>query len=204
MSPVFGWILSLHWRTAMDGAHKRQRQLRGVVVGDAVEAGAKRQRVQRGVAAAGRKGQATQIGAAAANNISAEVREEVAKAMEAGSSLVQASIEHLETAERSWDKWIVEHGIVVRKFPTEVQVLSYMYEMSRTRQRECLAQRGKRRRGGQKRSVRNYVAELGNNRWVSAGRFANAVEHSGAQEARPAARAMRAAHPRRLAAQRRF
>ena len=100
MSPVFGWILSLHWRTAMDGAHKRQRQLRGVVVGDAVEAGAKRQRVQRGVAAAGRKGQATQIGAAAANNISAEVREEVAKAMEAGSSLVQASIDYRALGDR--------------------------------------------------------------------------------------------------------
>ena len=79
MSAVFWLILSAHWRMPMDGAHKRQRQLRGVVVGDAVEAGAKRQRVQRGVAAAGRKGQATQIGAAAANNISAEVREEVAK-----------------------------------------------------------------------------------------------------------------------------
>ena len=41
-----------------------------------------------------------------------------------------------------------------------------MSEKSRTRQRECLAQRGKRRKGGDKVSVRNYVAELGNNRWM--------------------------------------
>ena len=77
----------------------------------------------------------------------------------------QASLEHLETAERSWDKWVAEHGVVIKNYPTEVQVLSYMAEMSRTRQRECLAQRGKRRAGGQKGSVRNYVSEMGNNRW---------------------------------------
>ena len=65
----------------MDGAHVKQRRLRDVVVGDSAEAGAKRQRIQRGVAAAGRKGQATQIGAADGNNISAEIRREVARAM---------------------------------------------------------------------------------------------------------------------------
>ena len=41
----------------------------------------------------------------------------------------------------------------------------YMSEMSRSRQRVCLAQRGKRRVGGQKSSVCNYVAEMGNNLW---------------------------------------
>ena len=46
-----------------------------------------------------------------------------------------------------------------------MQVLSYMSEMSRSRQRVCLAQRGKRREGAQKSSVRNYVAEMGNNLW---------------------------------------
>ena len=40
-----------------------------------------------------------------------------------------------------------------------------MSQQSRTRQRECLTQRGTRRQGGQKGSVRNYVAELANNRW---------------------------------------
>ena len=40
-----------------------------------------------------------------------------------------------------------------------------MSAMSRTRQRECLAQRGKRRKGRQKSVVRNYVAEMGNNLW---------------------------------------
>ena len=131
-------------RTAMDGAHKRQRWTSDLVVGDEGEAGAKRQRVQHGVAAAGRKGQATQIRAAAGAGIPAEVRKEVAKAMEAGSALVQASLEHLETAERSWDKWVAENAVVIKKFPTEVQVLSYMSQMSRSRQRECLAQRGTR------------------------------------------------------------
>ena len=111
-------------RTAMDGAHKRQRWTSDLVVGDEGEAGAKRQRVQHGVAAAGRKGQATQIRAAAGAGIPAEVRKEVAKAMEAGSALVQASLEHLETAERSWDKWVAENAVVIKKFPTEVQVLS--------------------------------------------------------------------------------
>ena len=44
----------------MEGAHKRQRRTSDLVAGDEGEAGAKRQRVQNGVAAAGRKGQATQ------------------------------------------------------------------------------------------------------------------------------------------------
>ena len=143
----------------MEGAHKRQRQTSDLLVGDEGEAGEKRQRVQRGVGASGRRGQATQIRAASGKGISAQVRQDVAKAMQAGSALVQASLEHLETAERSWDKWAREHGIVIKNYPTEVQVLSYMAQMSRTRQRECLAQRGKRRSGGQKGSVRNYVSQ---------------------------------------------
>ena len=158
-----GSVLQAH--TAMEGAHKRQRQTSDLLVGDEGEAGEKRQRVQRGVGASGRRGQATQIRAAPGKGISAQVRQDVAKAMQAGSALVQASLEHLETAERSWDKWVREHGIVIKNYPTEVQVLSYMAQMSRTRQRECLAQRGKRRSGGQKGSVRNYVSEMGNNRW---------------------------------------
>ena len=58
-----------------------------------------------------------------------------------------------------------ERHCVIEQYPTEVQMLSYMSQMSRSRQRECLAQRGKRRAGGQKGSVRNYVAEMGNNLW---------------------------------------
>ena len=90
----------------MDGAHKRQRRTSDLVVGDEGEAGAKRQRVQNGVAAARRKGQATQIRAASPGTVPVEVRTEVAKAMQDGSALVQASLEHLQTAERSWDKWV--------------------------------------------------------------------------------------------------
>ena len=55
---VVGFVAQM--RTAMEGAHAQQRQLRDVLVGDAAEAAATRQRVQRGVAAAGHKGQAMQ------------------------------------------------------------------------------------------------------------------------------------------------
>ena len=67
------------------GSQERQRRTSDLVVGDEGEAGAKRQRVQNGVAAAGRKGQATQIRAASLGTVSVEVRKEVAKAMQAGS-----------------------------------------------------------------------------------------------------------------------
>ena len=137
----------------MDGAHKRQRRTTDLVVGDEGEAGAKRHRVQHGVAAAGRKGQATAIRAASLGTVPVEVRTEVAQAMQAGSALVQASLEHLQTAERSWDKWVADHSVRVNNYPSDVQVLSYMSEMSRSRQRVCLAQRGKRREGAQKSSV---------------------------------------------------
>ena len=107
---VVGFVAQM--RTAMEGAHAQQRQLRDVLVGDAAEAAATRQRVQRGVAAAGRKGQAMQI---TTNKVPAEVRKEVAKAMQTGAALVQASIEHLDTAERSWDNWINERSVVVKR-----------------------------------------------------------------------------------------
>ena len=42
----------------MEGAHKRQRRTSDLAVGDNGEAGAKRQRVQRGVAASGRRDRA--------------------------------------------------------------------------------------------------------------------------------------------------
>ena len=38
--------------------------------------------------------------------------------------------------------------------------------MSRERQRMCLAQRGKRRKGGQRNVVRNYVSEMANNQFL--------------------------------------
>ena len=150
----------------MDGAHAKQRVTAEAVYADKQEAAAKRQGVQHGVAASGRKGQATSIRAASNGTVPKAVQDEVARAMKSSSALVQASLEHLETAERSWEKWLSENNIVVKRYPTEVQVLSYMSQMSRTRQRECLAQRGTCRKGNQKSSVRNYVAEMGNNLWV--------------------------------------
>ena len=62
-----GSVLQAH--TAMEGAHKRQRQTSDLLVGDEGEAGEKRQRVQRGVGASGRRGQATQIRAASGKGI---------------------------------------------------------------------------------------------------------------------------------------
>ena len=91
--------------------------------------------------------------------------EDAEAAMTAGNALVQASVEHLEEAERSWDKYVKESGSKIRGFPTEKQVLMYLSYMSRTRERECLAQRGKRRKGRQRRVARNYVSEMANNRW---------------------------------------
>ena len=41
----------------------------------------------------------------------------------------------------------------------------YLSYISRTRERECLAQRGKRRKGRQRSVARNYVSEMANNRW---------------------------------------
>ena len=47
---VVGFVAQM--RTAMEGAHAQQRQLRDVLVGDAAEAAATRQRVQRGLLSA--------------------------------------------------------------------------------------------------------------------------------------------------------
>ena len=88
----------------MEGAHKRQRQLTDVLVGDKAEADTRRLRAQHGAAAAGRRGQSIQ--AACARNGVPDMKvlaKDAEAAMKAGNALVQASVEHLEEAERSWD-----------------------------------------------------------------------------------------------------
>ena len=153
----------------MEGAHTGGRALKaGVVVGSKASAKEQRQRAQSGAAAAGRRGQATKLVRTSEKNQSkqgAAIAKEVARAMKQGSALVQAAVEHLETAERSWDRFVSQGGHVIDGWPTEVQVVTYMSTMSRERQRMCLAQRGKRRKGVQKNAVRNYVAEMANNLW---------------------------------------
>ena len=154
----------------MEGAHKGGRTLKEVVVGSKAEAAARRQRAQQGAAAAGRVGQAVKrarekSSPSANSKEDKEVAAEVARSMKKSNGLVQAAVEHLETAERSWDKFVSESGIVVDGFPSEEQMLTYMSKMSRQRQRMCLAQRGTRRKGVQKNAVRNYVAEMANNLW---------------------------------------
>ena len=152
----------------MEGAHRGGRRVKGGVVGSKSEASARQKRAQCGAAASGRRGQAVQIARAKVAEASSEdkaVEEEVARAMQQGNGLVQATLEHLETAERSWDRFVELGGEVIDGYPSEVQVVKYMSKMSRERQRMCLAQRGVRRKGVQKNAVRNYVAEMANNLW---------------------------------------
>ena len=89
----------------------------------------------------------------------------MARAMKKGTALVAASIERLETAERSWDTFVEDGGHAIDGYPTAELLVTYMVQMSRERQRMCLAQRGVRRKGKQRNGVRNYVAEMGNNLW---------------------------------------
>ena len=81
----------------------------------------------------------------------AAIAREVERSMKKGTALVQAAIEHLHTAEGRaeglWDKWVQESDVSIDGYPTEVQVMTFMCKLSRTRQRMCLAQRGKRRTG---------------------------------------------------------
>ena len=74
--------------------------------------------------------------------MSAAVKKEVARAMQKGTALVAASVERLETAERSWDKFVKEGGHKIDGYPSTELVVTYMVQMSRERQRMCLAQRG--------------------------------------------------------------
>jgi len=46
---------------------------------------------------------------------------------------LQASLEHLAEAERSWDKFVADTGMKIKSYPTEVQVVTYMSAMSRRR-----------------------------------------------------------------------
>ena len=86
-----------------------------------VEAAAKRRRAQYGAAAAGRHGQSIQAARARNGMPDMKVLAEVAEAaMNAGNALVQASVEHLEEAERSWDKYVKESGSKIRGFPTKM------------------------------------------------------------------------------------
>ena len=154
----------------MEGVHKGGRTLKDVVVGSKAEAARRRQQAQQGAAAAGRVGQAVKRARenstpSTTSKEDKEIAAEVARSMKKSNGLVQAAVEHLETAERSWDKFVTESGIVIDGHPSEEQVLTYMSKMSRQRQRMCLAQRGTRRKGVQKNSVRNYVAEMANNLW---------------------------------------
>ena len=123
----------------MEGAHKQQRRVSdAIIVGDKVEAAKRRRRAQHGAAAAGRRGESIKVARALNGAINLKVLEKDAdEAIKAGTGLVQASLEHLNEAERSWDKFVAESGMKVRGYPTVKQVLMYMSHMSRTRERAC-------------------------------------------------------------------
>jgi hypothetical protein len=135
----------------MDGEHRGGRKLKDVVVGSKKAAADQRERAQGGAAAAARKGQVVRrakAAAAARAKPSAEeaaIEKEVERSMKKGTSLVQAALEHLNTAERLWDKWVKKSCTVINEYPSEKQVVTFKSNMSRSRQRMCLAQRGKRR-----------------------------------------------------------
>ena len=105
----------------MEGAHKRQRQIADTIHGDKEEAAAKRRRAQSGVAAAGRHGQSIQAAKAARarkGGLDLELlKKDAEEALKAGAGLVQASLEHLEEGERSWDKFVEETGMVGEHWP---------------------------------------------------------------------------------------
>ena len=114
----------------MEGAHKQQRRVSvsdATIVGDKVEAAKMRRRVQHGATAAGRRGESIKVARALNGAINLKVLEKDAdEAIKAGTGLVQASLEHLDEAERSWDKFVAESGMKVRGYPTVKQVLMYM------------------------------------------------------------------------------
>ena len=53
------------------------------------------------------------------------IAKEVARCIEKSAGLVQASLEHLETAERLWDNYLAESGTTIDGYPTAVHVVSF-------------------------------------------------------------------------------
>ena len=118
------------------------------MVGSREEAAKQRQQAQQGAAAAGRVGQAVKRARATSTSTSRaqskqekQIESEVSKSLKKSNGLVQAALEHLESAERYWDKHVAESRVVIDEYPSEEQVLTFMSKMSRQRQRMCLAQR---------------------------------------------------------------
>jgi hypothetical protein len=95
----------------MEGEHRGAPTLKDVVAGSRTAAAEQRARAQRGAAAAARKGRAVRAARATGKSKrskavgeDAAIEAEVERSMQKGTTLVQAAIEHLETAERLWDK----------------------------------------------------------------------------------------------------
>ena len=130
----------------MEGEHRGARKLKDVVAGSKVAAAEQRRRAQHGAAATARKGnvvqraRATAAARGAGNAVMTSTREgaaiakEVERSMQKGTALVQAAIEHLQTAEGLWDRWVQESDTSIDGYPSKVQVMTFMCKMSRTRQ----------------------------------------------------------------------
>ena len=124
--------LGLGLAAAMEGEHRGGRRVKGGVIGSKSDAAALRRCAQRGAAAAARRGQAVQLARATQGPCSAAtlkdkkaIQKEVARAMKQGTGLVQAALEHLDTAEHSWDRFVELGGHVIDGYPSEVQVVTY-------------------------------------------------------------------------------
>ena len=113
----------------MEGAHSDGRALNDVVVGSRSTASQQRQRAQRGAAASARKVHVVQRARAKKKSVSDEdaaCEQEAIRCLEKGRALVQAAVEHVETAERAWDRWVEDSNVVIDGYPTMVQVVTFI------------------------------------------------------------------------------
>ena len=113
-----------------EGAHPGEKRSSEAVIGSPDDAAAsQRRRAQSGVAAEGRCGRRVALARERAARDAAAVTKEVERAMKQGTALVQASLDHLAEAERSWDKWVESNSVVIDGYPTEKQVVSRWEEV---------------------------------------------------------------------------
>ena len=73
--------------------------------------------------------------AAAKANQDKAIAREVERSMQKGTALVQAAMEHLDTAERLWDQWVDGDNVMINGYPTEMQVVTFMSKSPRCRAR---------------------------------------------------------------------
>ena len=82
---------------------------------------------------------------------------------------VQKSLEHLRSAERKLEAFLSQFPLSRgEQYPSADKMIEFVAWCTRTRERQCLAQRevgGVAREGMAKRTVRNYISEMRNHLW---------------------------------------